>query len=53
MLGDDMFRQEYLCEFVTPGGFMFSRELLQSAIDPSIEPLFPGPIFSNLTYNKT
>jgi hypothetical protein len=53
MLGDDMFRQEYLCEFITPGGFLLSRELIESAIDPSIEPLFPGPIFSNLTYNKT
>jgi hypothetical protein len=47
MLGDAKFRQEYLCEFTNPEGCFFTRELLESAIDPTIEPLFTSPLWNN------
>lgn len=42
MLGEDMFRQESLCPFITPGSLLFSHSLIDSAIAPAIKPLFPG-----------
>lgn len=53
LLGDEMFRQEYLCEFVTPGGAFIPLHILEAAIDPSIPPLFPGPLFSGPSWSKT
>ena len=42
-MGDRWFRQEYLCEFVDVNDSLFSRELLEAAVDDSIEPLrFPS-----------
>lgn len=46
MLGDETYRQEYLCEFITPGGRLFSAELLRAAIDPDVVPLFTEPLWS-------
>jgi hypothetical protein len=41
-----MFRQEYHCEFIAGPHTMFSLELLESAIDPTLLPLFPGPLWN-------
>lgn len=38
-LGDWWYRQEYLCEFVDPEGAVFSTELLERALDPTVHPL--------------
>lgn len=35
IVGDPVFRREFLCEFDTPGEKLLSRDLLLSAIDPS------------------
>ncbi len=48
MLGDARFRQEYLCEFTNPEGCFLTRELIESAIDPTVEPLFRSPLWSKL-----
>jgi len=53
MLGDAKFRQEYLCEFTAGPHTFLSLELLASAIDPSIEPLFTEPLFSGPTWNRS
>jgi phage FluMu gp28-like protein len=37
--GAAWFQQEYMCEFVDSGGGVFSRELVERALDDSIEPL--------------
>jgi hypothetical protein len=42
MLGDELFRQEYLCEFIAGPHTFLSPELI-AAIDPSIEPLYIEP----------
>lgn len=43
VMGDRWFRQEYLCEFVDVNDSLFSRELLESAVDESVAPLmFPS-----------
>ena len=42
MLGDELFRQEYLCEFIAGPHTFLSPELI-AAIDPSIEPLYIDP----------
>lgn len=47
MLGDAKFRQEYLCEFTNPDGCFITRELIESAIDPNLEPLFRAPLWNN------
>jgi hypothetical protein len=36
-----IFKQEYMCEFVDNEYRIFSRELLEAALDPAIQPL-PG-----------
>jgi hypothetical protein len=41
-LGDWWFRQEYLCEFVETVDQIFSYDLVASAVDKEIEPLFLG-----------
>lgn len=38
-LGAEWFRQEYLCEFVDDGTMLFSRELVEAAIDYDLEPI--------------
>jgi len=38
-LGDQWFRQEYLCEFTSAEGSLFSEEMLLACIDPDLEPL--------------
>jgi hypothetical protein len=48
-----MFRQEYLCEFIAGPHTFLSPELLASAIDPGIEPLFTEPLFSGPTWNRS
>jgi hypothetical protein len=40
-LGEKWFKQEYMCEFLPNRYQIFSRELLEAALDPTIEPL-PG-----------
>ena len=46
-LPDDIFRQEYLCDFIADGEALLDPELIFRAIDPSIQPLFGGKrIFS-------
>jgi hypothetical protein len=43
-LGDVIFRQEYMCEFVAGPHTFLSQELLEAAIDTSVEPLFGGKL---------
>ena len=38
-MGEAWFRQEYLCEFVEDGGYMFERDLVMGALDDDGEPL--------------
>jgi hypothetical protein len=38
-LGADWFRQEYMCEFVEDGGAMFTREMVEAALDDEVEPI--------------
>ena len=43
-LGDRAFRREYMCEFSDDDTAVFPRELIRSAFDPDVPPLFPrGP----------
>jgi hypothetical protein len=46
ILGDVMFRQEYLCEFIAGPHTFLSLELIESAIDHDLEPLFTEPQWS-------
>lgn len=39
-IGDWIFRQEYLCEFVSTDDTVFSHDLIMAALDPSIQPFF-------------
>lgn len=43
-LGDVVFRQEYMCEFIAGPHTFLSQELLEAAIDTSVEPLFGGKL---------
>jgi hypothetical protein len=43
-LGDVIFRQEYMCEFIAGPHTFLSQELLEAAIDTSVEPLFGGKL---------
>lgn len=52
-LGDTMFRQEYLCEFIAGPHALFSLELFESAIDHDHQPLFTEPLFSNPGWNRS
>jgi hypothetical protein len=36
-MGPAWFRQEYLCEFVDSGGTVFNRDLVEAALDDSVE----------------
>jgi hypothetical protein len=36
---EEWFRQEYLCEFLDSGDTLFQRELVETALDPRLEPL--------------
>jgi hypothetical protein len=38
-LGAEWFRQEYLCEFVDDGTMLFSRELVEAAMDDDLAPI--------------
>jgi hypothetical protein len=38
-MGMQWFRQEYMCEFVDGTGAVFGRDLVEAAVDDSIEPL--------------
>jgi hypothetical protein len=38
-MGDRYFRQEYCCEFMDAEGYVFSREDIERAINPDLEPL--------------
>jgi hypothetical protein len=46
ILGDDMFRQEYHCEFIAGPHTLLSLEVLEAAIDPNLMPLFLEPLWS-------
>ncbi len=39
LLGEDVFKSEYLCEFTAAPGQMFPRELFDSCLDPTVLPL--------------
>ena len=39
VMGERWFRQEYLCEFVDVDDSVFSRESIQRALRPDVEPL--------------
>lgn len=43
-LGDWWFRQEYECQFVETVDQVFGYDLVMSAIDPTVKPLFAGGI---------
>ena len=46
-LGDQIYRQEYQCEFLSTGAQVFSQELLQQAFDDLYDPINGGrPLFS-------
>ena len=38
-LGAEWFRQEYLCEFTESEGAMFTREMVEAALDAGVEPI--------------
>jgi hypothetical protein len=38
-MGEEMFRQEYCCEFVDVEGWMFGRELTEGLVRPGVEPV--------------
>ncbi len=38
-LGEDVFRREYLCEFLDRGTEVFDRDLVEAAFDDEVEPL--------------
>jgi hypothetical protein len=38
-LGAEWFRQEYLCEFVDDGKMLFTREVVEAAIDDDQQPI--------------
>jgi hypothetical protein len=42
LLGDPVFRREYMCEFVAAGTQIIDRELLDSALDPGLSPFNGG-----------
>jgi hypothetical protein len=42
LLGDTVFRREYMCEFVAAGTQIIDRELLDSALDPGLSPFNGG-----------
>ena len=44
-LGDRLFRQEYLCEFLAAEDALFDIDLVRSRITDACEPLFPGGIW--------
>jgi hypothetical protein len=44
-LGDQMYRQEYQCEFLSTGTQVFSQELLQQAFDDLYDPINGGRPF--------
>lgn len=48
-LGEYWFRQEYLCEFVDATNSLFSHELIHSAFDDTISPLFADTAFDSLS----
>ncbi len=39
-IGDWIYRQEYLCEFVSTDDTVFAHDLIMAALDPSIQPFF-------------
>jgi hypothetical protein len=39
-LGDLWFRQEYCCELIEPQDSLFSHDLIESAMDFELEPIF-------------
>jgi len=42
LLGDPVFRREYMCEFVAAGTQIIDRELLDNALDPGLSPFNGG-----------
>ena len=42
LLGDSVFRREYMCEFVAAGTQIIDRELLDDALDPGLSPFNGG-----------
>jgi hypothetical protein len=42
LLGDPVFRREYMCEFVAAGTQIIDRDLLDSALDPTLSPFNGG-----------
>ena len=49
LLGDPVFRREYMCEFVAAGTQIIDRELLDSALDPDLSPFNGGsPLWRTL-----
>ncbi len=38
-MGEDIFRREYLCEFLDSGTEVFDRELLAGAVDDEVRQL--------------
>jgi hypothetical protein len=44
-LGDRMFRQEYMCEFLAAEDALFDIDLVMSRITDACEPLFPNGVF--------
>ena len=42
LLGDSVFRREYMCEFVAAGTQIIDRDLLDSALDPGLSPFNNG-----------
>ena len=46
-LGDQIYRQEYQCEFLSTGAQVFSQELLQNSFDRLYDPINGGqPLWS-------
>ncbi len=47
-LGDQIYRQEYHCEFLSTGTQVFSQELLQQSFDDLYDPINGGrPLWNN------
>ena len=47
-LGDQIYRQEYQCEFLSTGTQVFSQELLQQSFDDLYDPINGGrPLWNN------
>jgi hypothetical protein len=48
-LGEYWFRQEYMCQFVDVTSSLFTHELIESAFDDSISPLFQDSAYDALS----